>query len=256
MTNLGEGVAIGTLPPTKYAEEPRQPGNLVLTLKETSSGEVIKDVKVSIAGASSGEATTNAAGQCRFDGIAAGFYALTLTQDEFEMSPDRARFAIHPDQTLKLNIKVRRVLTTVVMKRIHVRGTLKAATGDKSELEYGHWWVEVDGSQSFGWWPASGVSIGGTFLGVPGVLNEMKGAGGTATRDPHHGDPGDEEFSPSVLNGKSAADIKKSIGDFASGFSGKYGSTWRWPGKYNCHNFQEQMMKDVGLSKSNSKNLK
>jgi hypothetical protein len=38
-------------------------------------------------------------------------------------------------------------------------------------------------------------------------------------------------FSPSVLNGKSAADIKKSIRDFASGFSGKYGSTWRWPAK-------------------------
>ncbi len=176
MTELGEGIAIGILPPIKDAEEPRSPGNLVVTLKETSSGEAIKDVKVSIAGASSGEATTNAAGQCRFDGIAAGFYTLTLTQDEFEMSPDKARFAIHPDQTLKLNIKVRRVLTTVVMKRIHVRGTLKAAGGDKSELEYGHWWVEVDGSQSFGWWPASGVSIGGTFLGVPGVLNEMKGA--------------------------------------------------------------------------------
>ena len=256
MTNLGEGVAIGTLPPTKYAEEPRQPGNLVLTLKETSSGEVIKDVKVSIAGASSGETTTNAAGQCRFDGIAAGFYALTLTQDEFEMSPDRARFAIHPDQTLKLNIKVRRVLTTVVMKRIQMRGILKAATGDKSELEYGHWWVEVDGSQSFGWWPASGVSIGGTFSGVPGVLNRSQGVGGTANLDPHHGDPADEEFSPSVLNGKSAADIKKSIADFATGFSAKYGSTWRWPAKHNCHTFQEQMMKDVGLSKSNSKNLK
>ena len=65
MTNLGEGVAIGTLPPTKYAEEPRQPGNLVLTLKETSSGEVIKDVKVSIAGASSGEATKIGRASCR-----------------------------------------------------------------------------------------------------------------------------------------------------------------------------------------------
>ena len=87
------------------------------------------------------------------------------------------------------------------------------------------------------------------------MLNEIKGAGGTATRYPHHGDPADEEFSPSVLNDKSAADIKKSIADFATGFSAKYGSTWRWPGKYNCHTFQEQMMKDVGLSKSNSKNL-
>lgn len=256
MTNLGEGIAIGTLPSTKYAEEPRPPGNLALTLKETSSGEAIKGVKVSIAGASSGEATTDAAGQCRFDGIAEGFYALTLTQDEFEMSPDRARFAIHPDQTLKLKIKVRRVLTTVVMKRIHPAGRLKAVGGDKSELEYGHWWVEVDGSQSFGWWPASSVSVKGTLFGVKGVVNEMKGAGGSATRDPHHGDPADEEFSPSVLNGKSAADIKKSIADFSIGFSVKYGSTWRWPGKYSCHNFQEQMMKDLGLSKSNSKNLK
>ena len=255
MTNLGEGIAIGTLPSTKYAEEPRPPGNLVLTLKETSSGEAIKGVKVSIAGASSGEATTDAAGQCRFDGIAEGFYALTLTQDEFEMSPDRARFAIHPDQTLKLKIKVRRVLTTVVMKRIEMRGIFKAAKGDKSELEYGHWWVEVDGKQSFGWWPASMVSIGETFSGVPGVLNRSRGVGGMATRDPHHGDPADEEFSPSVLNGKSAADIKKSIADFSIGFSVKYGSTWRWPGKYSCHNFQEQMMKDLGLSKSHSKNL-
>jgi hypothetical protein len=52
MTELGEGIAIGILPPIKDAEEPRSPGNLVVTLKETSSGEAIKDVKVSIAGAS------------------------------------------------------------------------------------------------------------------------------------------------------------------------------------------------------------
>ena len=55
---------------------------------------------------------------------------------------------------------------------------------------------------------------------------------------------------------ESATDIKQSIRDFAKTYSDRYSTTWRWPGKYNCQTFQEQMMKDLGLSKSNSKNLK
>jgi hypothetical protein len=132
------------------------------------------------------------------------------------MSPDRARFAIHPDQTLKLNIKVRRVLTTVVMKRIEMRGIFKAATGDKSELN-----TDTGGSRSM----ASRALAGGPPAGIhrrPSAAFQAcstgREVGGTATRDPHHGDPADEEFSPSVLNGKSAADIKKSIADFSIGF--------------------------------------
>jgi hypothetical protein len=213
-------------------------------------------VKVTIAGASSGSATTDASGQCRFDAIKAGAYTVALAQDEFDMSPSESKATVEAEQTSQIKLRVRRVLTTVVMKRIHIQGLVRAAVGDKSQLEFGHWWVEVDGAQSYGWWPADHVSIGGTFRGVPGVVNRMKGTSGTATRDPHHGDPGDEEFSPRVLNGKSAAANKLMIGAFAGTFAAKFGSTWRWPLKYNCHSFQEQMMRDCGFTKSGSKKLK
>lgn len=257
MTQLGEGVAIGLLSP---GPKPKQgPGNLQVTVTESSREEAVEGVKLTLSGPASASATTDAAGQCRFDGIAAGSYRITLAQDEFEMTPSQTKTAVEGDQTRLLPLRVKRVLATVVVKRIHMQGLLKAAIGDKSRLEYGHWWVEIDDAESYGWWPDGPVSMGGTLGGIPGVLNVFKGSPGTPTRDPHHGDPGDEEFSPRVLNGKSATANKQALRAFAAGFAAgfavKYGSIWRWPQKYNCHSFQEQMMSATGMSRNGSKKL-
>lgn len=76
------------------------------------------------------------------------------------MSPDRASFAIHPDQTLKLKIKVRRVLTTVVMKRIEMRGIFKAAKATSR-----NWSTDTGGSRSM----ASRALAGGPPAWYPSV---------------------------------------------------------------------------------------
>ncbi|CAD5370209.1 conserved hypothetical protein [Rubrivivax sp. A210] len=259
MTQLGEGALIGLFPSTPTPSI--SPGSLVVAITESSSDEAIEDVKVTLAGPSSGSARTDAAGECRFDGIGAGNYQLTLVQDEFELRPDSIDAVVEPGQTRRLELRLKRVITTIVMKRKHVKastGALWAAARrkDPSGIDYGHWWVEIDDSESYGWWPASPVGLEGTLGGVQGVVNMMEGAGGTSTRDPHHGDPGDEEFSPRVKNGKSAAFIKQSMRDFVAGFETNYGSVWRWPMKYNCHSFQEQMMSDTNLSWWGSKKLK
>ncbi|MEO7517378.1 MAG: hypothetical protein ABIY58_01330 [Acidimicrobiales bacterium] len=63
---------------------------------------------------------------------------------------------------------------------------------------YGHWWVEIDGVESYGWWPATRpVSIPKALRGVAGALNGVGGAGGPSpTVDPRHGDPADHAFHP------------------------------------------------------------
>lgn len=37
---------------------------------------------------------------------------------------------------------------------------------------YGHWWIEIDGTESYGWWPTR-LPLGAVHMlrGVPGVLN-------------------------------------------------------------------------------------
>ena len=251
MTQLGEGVAPGivTVPPEK-------PGNLIVRVLERTSKEAIENVEVQVSGAASGSGNTDKSGEFKFESKPAGAYQITISQAQFEMQPDKNSASIESGETTTIVISVARVLTTVTMKRIHIQGVVPALWGDKSGFEYGHWWVVVDKAESYGWWPADKVSLGGTLSGVPGVLNMMRGTPGTPTRDPHHHDPGDEEFNPRITNGKSAESIKVAIRGFAAGFSTAYGSTWRWPMKHNCHTFQEAMMSVVGMTKSGSKKIK
>lgn len=105
--------------------------------------------------------------------------------------------------------------------------------------EYGHWWVEVDGKESFGWWPKEGVSKTETVSGVPGELNR----GGS--RDPHHGDKADVEFHPMVAEDVTEDEIRHRLKDFAL----SYGGDWQWAVGYgqNCHSFQRELMSKVGL---------
>ncbi len=108
--------------------------------------------------------------------------------------------------------------------------------------KYGHWWTELDGVESYGWWPKYPVGLKSTLFGTEGELNGVTSFGGTATRDPHHGDGTDQEFQPVIIDpAKSEDTAKAEIRSFANSYSGE----WRWTfgAGQNCHTFQTSMMR-------------
>ena len=111
---------------------------------------------------------------------------------------------------------------------------------------YGHWWVEFDNDESYGWWPSHSVRLDQLFRGVPGVLN---GIGlhpdAMATRDPNHGLPGDFEFHPVLVKDNTDEELRDNIRCFAASFEGG----WRWSTRQtmNCRMFQLAMFDAVGL---------
>jgi hypothetical protein len=134
---------------------------------------------------------------------------------------------------------------------------------------YGHWWIEIDGTESYGWWPKNGVGLIGTLTGVPGQLNGTDAAysAGVATvmKDTHHGDTADETFNPRVdvrgflglskkkLKFGSGAGVKcdcateDQIKDSLRGFAAAYSGNWRYPWGQNCHSFQKAALKSSCL---------
>jgi hypothetical protein len=138
----------------------------------------------------------------------------------------------------------RRQITAVVAKRKQIKWNAK-----EGEDKYGHWWLEIDETESYGWWPAEQVGAWSTVKGVDGELNGQSIFGGTATTDPHHGDPADETFSPWVEAGDCRTDdeIKQCLRDYAKDYSG----SWAWrPGDFgqNCHSFQTGALEHCSLS--------
>ena len=111
---------------------------------------------------------------------------------------------------------------------------------------YGHWWVELDNDESYGWWPSRPVRLDQLFRGLPGVLN---GLGlhhdATPTRDPNHGLPGDFEFHPILVAACTDEDLRNRIRSFAGSFAGG----WRWSTRQtmNCRIWQLAMFDAVGL---------
>lgn len=132
-----------------------------------------------------------------------------------------------------------RPITSVVMKRKHI--------DLNGEDKYGHWWMEIDGTESYGWWPKTPVGLRATLGGTDGELNGQSRFGGTATLDPHHGDKADEEFHPVVQpdDKRTEDEIKDCLRGFAKGYSGE----WRWTlgAGQNCHTFQEAAMTHCGV---------
>lgn len=136
-----------------------------------------------------------------------------------------------------LGLKAGDVCNGITMKRrnIHLSGDDK----------YGHWWVEI-GGESYGWWPKYPVDTTDTLLGVDGELNGQTSFGGTATRDPHHGDSAEDTFNPKLTSDcKTCDDAVKCIKKFAK----SYGGSWSWPWGQNCHSFQTSMMSSCNLTK-------
>lgn len=129
---------------------------------------------------------------------------------------------------------------TVKRKHIHLIG---------SEDKYGHWWTDLGGGESYGWWPKNPVGLKGTLLGTDGELNGQTSFGGTPTQDPHHSDSGEDEYNVMIDSGKNESDVKSEMRVFAGAYSGE----WRWTFGFgqNCHTFQKSMLKnsDVDLEK-------
>ena len=112
---------------------------------------------------------------------------------------------------------------------------------------YGHWWVEVDANESYGWWPArSPLRTRQMLLGGPGVLN---GSGATSgdgpPRDPNHGLVADYEFHPVLVLSRTDDEVRGAIRRFASTFAGE----WRYSLRpsMNCRLFQLALLDAAGL---------
>ncbi|HXH56545.1 hypothetical protein [Iamia sp.] len=106
---------------------------------------------------------------------------------------------------------------------------------------YGHWWVELDGTESYGWWPAKAAGIVRLVRGSDGVLN----GGASRTVDPNHGLPGDHEFHPVLTRHRSDDEVRASIRSFAQSFAGG----WRWSTRpsMNCRLFQLALFDAIGI---------
>ncbi|WP_451989959.1 hypothetical protein, partial [Azospirillum argentinense] len=116
-------------------------------------------------------------------------------------------------------MKLDRHVNGIVMKRKHID-----IFGDD---KYGHWWFEIDNNESYGWWPVKKpVGAGDTFGGTPGELNGQTNFGGTASRDPHHGDPAEDTFTPVIplSDMRTDAQVKDCLRSFARSYHGE----WRW----------------------------
>ena len=129
-----------------------------------------------------------------------------------------------------------RSLPFVVVKRINPRfGSL------------GHWWIEIDEVESYGWWPTpTPVRIHRFILGTGGTLNASPTRNRYIT-DPHHLDAADHEFHPVLVVRKSDRKIRQEIRTFAT----RYREGWRWRANAttnDCRRFQLRLFDAVGLA--------
>ena len=109
---------------------------------------------------------------------------------------------------------------------------------------YGHWWVEIDGTESYGWWPAvPRLGIVAAIRGVPGVLNGEARA--RSKVDPRHGEIADHAFHPVTADGRDDNEVIAAIQRFAATYDGG----WRWSIKQsaNCRSFQTSLLNAAGL---------
>ena len=113
---------------------------------------------------------------------------------------------------------------------------------------YGHWWIEIDGRESYGWWPSRlPARLRDVIGGCDGVLNAVhhSALGGTRTRDPNHGLLADHEFHPVLVAPKTDDALVADIRAFVQHFKGP----WRWSTRptMNCRTFQLALFDAVGL---------
>jgi hypothetical protein len=143
------------------------------------------------------------------------------------------------------------VLTTYGAPRTLLYVTVKRDNTSWRSL-YGHWWLEVDGEESYGWWPAAvPLRARDLLCGTEGVLN---GIGlltlkGSWYRDPNHGQLATHSFHPVLHLVTPDAQVRRDIRSFAHG----YRTRWRWHwsaarASGTCRGFQDDLFAAVGLS--------
>lgn len=119
---------------------------------------------------------------------------------------------------------------------------------------YGHWWLEVDDQESYGWWPAA-VPLRAVDLlqGTSGVLNGigLLGLKGSWYRDPNHGLAAMHAFHPTLTLAKPDDQVRQEIRDFAHGYRARW--HWHWTAERSagtCRAFQDELFASVGLVES------
>ena len=206
-----------------------------LILRESNSREAIAGVQVSCRTPVSWSAVSDALGSVVLPSLAGDRITLTLTQAEFALQPENASVDLNLGVVTVLDLT--RQLQTVIVKRIHPKYL---------ERRYGHWWIEIDGTRSYGWWPRTRVSLWQTFFGVEGSLNRGGvRAGGSLDRDPHHGEIAERQFHPMVVSGASADAVKTCLRRFAEDCRGAW--QWFFGLGQNCHTFQRALMRHCQL---------
>ena len=117
---------------------------------------------------------------------------------------------------------------------------------------YGHWWLELDERESYGWWPAV-VPLRAVDLlrGTGGILNGigLLGLQGTWYRDPNHGLKAMHAFHPTLTLAKPDEQVRREIRSFAHGYRARW--CWHWTSKRSsgtCRAFQDQLLAAVGLA--------
>ncbi len=111
---------------------------------------------------------------------------------------------------------------------------------------FGHWWMEFDDAESYGWWPSRcPLRLWDVFVGTTGVLNGGAVGGVIPDRDPSHGLAADYEFHPVLVVARTDDELRDHIRRFAREFSGG----WRWSTRatMNCRMFQLALFDAVGL---------
>ena len=207
---------------------------MVITVCEIHSNEPIAGVTVTMPGPLVATATTNKNGAATVMANHGERIILSLSETGVNLKP--SQHAIYCDKS-SISLKVARQLSSIVIKRNSISLT---------PLNYGHWWVELGPDESYGWWPSKPVSLIETFLGVPGSLNDMgHHAGGSCSRDPHHNEKAEIEFSPLIASSMPVSDVIAKIRDFSQSYKG----LWQWILEYgqNCHTFQIELMRDCKL---------
>jgi hypothetical protein len=113
---------------------------------------------------------------------------------------------------------------------------------------YGHWWIEIDDAESYGWWPAPvPVRLGAFLFGSGGALNGVNVSASTPFRDPHHGDSSHYSFNPTLVVRRSDWQVRRQLRAYARSFAG---SGWRWTSRRpsaNCRSFQLALLDAAGL---------
>jgi len=154
-------------------------------------------------------------------------------------------------------VKVKRNATQIAKM---ILAKLKLAK--QPEDPFGHWWTEIgdlDGTdwepkESYGWWPTIRLktstvlkNLRQIFRGVPGKLNAVGG-----DKDPDHGEKAETEFHPvmEVDEDEEYDTVRQTVTGQIRNFAKGYKGIWNWVfgwGK-NCHTFQEELLKAVGLT--------